>query len=111
MRAIPVFLLLSVVVACATTSPASGPPPSVQACLDVLSALASAYDRCGTNYDQAYTQQLQAIANGDCNNIVGVRDADALDTTCIPSLRTIACTELVSGNLDPTCQLQLQRAQ
>lgn len=102
-------VLLFVIAACSPSSSTAGPSIPVQACLDVMSALASAYDRCGTSYDEAYAQQLSAIAAGSCNNIVGVRDIEALDETCIPSLRTVGCADLQAGNLDPSCQLQLQR--
>jgi hypothetical protein len=71
---------------CTNSPSSSGPSAPVQACLDVLSALASAQDRCGTPYDQ-----------------------ESLDKTCIPSLRTISCGDLAAGNLDPSCQLQLER--
>lgn len=85
--------------------------PSAQetACLDSADAFAKAAARCGLDYAEERDGFIRAAANGDCANIVMVRDEKALRNTCIPSLSTISCDDLLAINLDPTCRSQLLR--
>lgn len=86
----------------------SGASP-LQACLDMVEALAKAAERCGQPYQQSYDEAVQAIANGDCKNIIQVRDEASLRSTCIPSLAQVTCSQLQTGMLDASCKSQLFR--
>jgi hypothetical protein len=102
------FALLAaaaVVAACGSSS--SGSSSSAQACMDVATAVAKAAQRCGADYHTSYNQFVQSAANGNCSNVVQVRDSNALYQTCIPSFMTISCTDLMAGNIDATCRAQL----
>lgn len=82
------------------------PSAAERACLDVADAIGKAAQRCGqdyqTNYD-AFEGQL-----GGCDNAAGVRDEAALRTTCLPSLATVACPDLMAGMIDESCRAQIQ---
>jgi len=81
------------------------------ACLDTCEAIARASERCGLEYKRSYDAILKAVANGDCKNVLTVRDELSLRQTCLPSLSTEVCTKVVAGDHDPSCSRQLQRAQ
>jgi hypothetical protein len=85
---------------------ASGPQ---QACLDTAKAVATAAQRCGQDYTANYNAFISSVAQGDCANIVQVRDETSLRGTCIPSFSTISCADLTAtpAKLDPTCSAQL----
>jgi hypothetical protein len=91
-----------------STGTASGNGPE-KACLDTCEAFARASERCGADYKQSYDAILKSIANGDCKNVVSVRDEASLRGTCIPAVQTITCPDLTNGKLDPSCDKQLQR--
>jgi hypothetical protein len=76
--------------------------------MDLATAVARAAARCGQSYTANYTAFVQAAANGDCSNILQVRDSASLYRTCIPSFNTISCSDLSAGNIDPTCRAQLE---
>ena len=87
---------------------AGATPPA--ACLDLADAVAQAAVRCGEGtYEQNFSSFVAAAAQGDCNNIVAVKDMSSLYSECIPSIQTLACADLSTGNLDPSCQSQLTR--
>jgi hypothetical protein len=94
--------------ACSTTNSGNVSGPQ-QACMDTADAVAKAAQRCGQDYQQNYDAFVRTAANGDCANIVQVRDEGALRGTCIPSLSTVACPDLLSANIDATCKGQLLR--
>ena len=93
-------------------SAGAGAGAGAQACKDVADAVAKAAVRCNLGtYQQNFDGFVQAGANGDCNNIVQVRDENALYDTCIPAIETMTCADLQSANLDPSCRQQLLRLQ
>jgi hypothetical protein len=81
---------------------------SAKACRDVAAALANAAVRCGGPYQDNYDAFVSTAANGNCDNIVAVRDSSSLYGTCIPSLDTISCSDLQTGNVDASCKSQLE---
>lgn len=113
-------LVVSVLaLACSSTSsgtsgtnstPQSG---AAKACVDTADAVAKAAVRCSNGnqaaYQPNYDQFVKDAANGDCNNIVSVRDETALRNTCLPSFATVQCADLQAGNIDATCKAQLVR--
>jgi hypothetical protein len=80
-----------------------------QACLDTADAVAGAAERCGGDYQANYDAFIDGAAEGDCSNIVEVRDAGELYDECFPSLEAIACEDLLAGDLDASCREQLLR--
>jgi hypothetical protein len=96
--------------ACSSQSTGEGNASTPEkACLDTCEAFARASERCGADYKSSYDAILKSIANGDCKNVVSVRDEAALRSTCIPAVQSIACADLTNGKLDPSCTKQLQR--
>lgn len=85
--------------------PAKAP---VQACLDLADAVAKAAQRCGQDYQANYTAFVQNAANGNCTNIVAVRDEASLRAVCLPKFATITCADLLAGKIDASCVGQLQ---
>lgn len=81
-----------------------------RACLDTVTALAKAGERCGLEYRRVYDQQLTAIAGGDCKNVTGIRDERALREECLPSLASEPCESVIAGEHDESCSTQLKRA-
>ena len=115
----PSSLLLAVIVACGLAmacsstktgsgggAPATGPE---KACLDTVEGIARAAERCGQNYQANYDAGLKGAAGGDCKKIIGIRDEAALRQTCLPSLQTVPCPDLLAGKIDASCGKQLQR--
>lgn len=92
-----------------------GAPPTAQACLDLVDALARAQVRCGgdagADYDSAFKAVLGQIAGGDCNEVTSIRDEPSLCASCVPSLATIACADIRDNRLPGSCNLQLERTQ
>jgi hypothetical protein len=85
-----------------------GVSDSVQACRDLADVVARAVLRCASgSYQATYDAFVDAAANGDCENIIALRDRATLYDECIPSLDVIACTDLTAGNLDASCKGQL----
>lgn len=108
LRALPVVLLLAA--GCSswdTGAPDTSGPE--RACLDTVTALAKAAERCGEELPRVYDQQLASIAGGDCKNVTSVRDEASLRAECIPSLTTSSCSNILAGNHDPSCAAQLVR--
>jgi hypothetical protein len=113
------FVVSALTIACSSSSsgtsgtgstPQSGP---AKACVDTADAVAKAAVRCSNGsqaaYQPNYDQFIKDAANGDCNNIVSVRDENALRNTCIPSFATVPCADLQAGNIDGSCKAQLVR--
>ena len=82
-----------------------------QACMDTADALADAAQRCGLDYQVNYDAFVDAVASGNCGNIIAVRDESSLRGVCIPTLRNLSCDDLNSSTLalPPECMQQLQR--
>lgn len=80
-----------------------------RACLDTVTALATAAARCGEEYQRVYDQQLQAIAGGDCKTVTSIRDESSLRNDCLPTLKTAACPDILAGTYPSTCAGQLER--
>lgn len=93
-----VLTLLLTTLACSSKSAAE------QACFDTGEAVAKAAERCGQSYDANYDEFTK-----DCDRTERVRDEDALRTQCLPWFETVDCNTLLGGNLDPSCEGQLQR--
>jgi hypothetical protein len=75
------------------------------ACNDMCVADAGGPVPC--TYQNEHDSFIINAANGDCKNIVKIRDEAGLRNTCLPSLQNISCADLKSANLDPTCKQQL----
>lgn len=86
----------------------SGP---AQACHDMAHAIASSGEHCGYDYQANYNTFIGAAANGDCDNIVQIRDSEALYQVCIPYLENLTCAQVEDPNLSlpPECHSQLLR--
>jgi hypothetical protein len=108
---LPVIVAVALA-ACGDDDKRSSQSTGAQACKDVADAVANAAVRCNLGtYQQNFDGFVQAAANGNCNNIVQVRDEKALYDTCIPAIETMNCTDLQSANLDASCRSQLLRQQ
>jgi hypothetical protein len=74
----------------------------------VAGAFAQAAVRCGFGtYEESFQGFVDAAASGDCHTIIELRDEDSLYATCLPWWKTAACSDVETGNLDPTCVDQL----
>ena len=78
-----------------------------KACEDVSEAIANAAERCQPGAGAATRAEFERQLGG-CDEIDQIRDEESLYSTCIPSLETIECSALTSGNLDASCMDQLQ---
>jgi hypothetical protein len=86
----------------------SGPE---EACLDTADAIAGSAQRCGFDYQANFDAFVDAVANGDCANILAVRDSGLLYGSCIPVLKGLSCEEVNDPNLmlPDACNGQLLR--
>jgi hypothetical protein len=100
------FLALSLA---SVSTACSGTEPPEQACLDTADAVGKAAQRCGLDYQKNYDAFVQTAAGGDCENVVRVRDENALRSTCFTSLQSVSCEDLKAAKLDASCQAQLAR--
>ena len=82
---------------------------SAQACLDMANAVAVAAERaCGQDYQTNYDGFVQSAANGNCQNIIQVRDESSLRSECMPWLAAATCAELSDPAAFPAaCKDQL----
>jgi hypothetical protein len=81
-----------------------------EACRDLAATLAQrASTECGEDYDTVYDEFVRTAADGDCSNIVAIRDRDELYDECIPQLESAECPDLEAGELPPSCSAQLIR--
>lgn len=80
----------------------------VGACEDMAAAVADASVRCeDSDRNAAYESYIELAVSGSCNNVVAVRDNDALHNDCIPGLSTIECRAFQQGDLESACMDQL----
>jgi len=71
-------------------------------------AVAKAAERCNLgSYQENHDAFISTAAQGDCNNIVSLRDEPSLYDKFMPSFSTMSCADLQTGTLDPTCSKQL----
>jgi hypothetical protein len=82
-----------------------------QACLDTADALAGSAQRCGYDYKANFDAFVNSAAQGDCRNIIAVRDKSSLYAECIPYMQGLTCEQVSSGNLNlpASCVDQLLR--
>jgi len=92
-----------------SSSSGGGTPLTIKACEDAADAVAKAAQRCGQDYQASYDGFVQGAAGGSCSNVVSIRDETALRQTCLPSLSTVSCEDLMAVKLDASCKAQLQR--
>jgi len=82
-------------------------PSAQQACEDDITAMADAMDRCGIGVSfDSNRDALEAAFHG-CGSVTSVRDEDELYYQCIPSLSVVLCSNLEKGDLDSSCDQQL----
>jgi hypothetical protein len=81
----------------------------MKACEDTADAVAKAAQRCGQDYQANYKAFIQAGAGGNCSNVVSIRDETELRQSCLPSLATISCEDLLAAKISASCNAQLQR--
>ncbi len=96
----------------ATNPSCSYPPPDspAETCFDMADAIATAATRCGMDYQTNYDGFINAAANGDCGNILFVRDSAELYEDCIPWFCAATCEALQDPSQIPeACQDQLLR--
>jgi len=78
-----------------------------QACEDLADALVASAERCVIDPQGVRDHFLQSVANGDCDNIVELRDHDQFYDECIPFVQEIRCDRLLAGDYDSSCSQQL----
>lgn len=88
------------------TPPADGPE---KVCRTTIETFARAFERCGADYQSTYDSFLIHQADGDCKNVRSIRDEAALRATCLPSVMSAPCDDLLNGKTDATCAKQLVR--
>jgi hypothetical protein len=77
-----------------------------QACEDTADAIAKAAVRCNLGkYPEVFGQFVFDI--GGCENVVAVRDVDALYDDCLPTIEKLSCPELQGNALPESCKEQL----
>lgn len=86
-------------------------PLPEKACLDTADAIAGSAERCGFDYKANFDGFVDAVANGDCANIISIRDSKLLYGSCIPVLKGLSCEEVNDPNLmlPDSCNGQLLR--
>jgi hypothetical protein len=78
-----------------------------QACEEVADAVAAAAKRCGQDYQVNHDAFEKNLPGGSCSGIKHVRDINALKSTCIPSLASVSCSDLMAAKIDASCLGQL----
>lgn len=98
-------LALLVVVVCGCGN--DGPSPE-ESCRDVADRVGDLIERCGFGtYQEGYDIIIQSV-NGDCANVVEIRDSGELYDQCIPWIESVECSAVSSGaSLDSSCDDQL----
>jgi hypothetical protein len=76
-------------------------------CVDTANAVATAAQRCGELFADAFQDFVNAAAGGDCKNVKNIRDVNALYQSCIPWIQKATCNDLKAGNLPDSCLGQL----
>jgi hypothetical protein len=86
---------------------------AVEACRDMADTLAGLIRECSTvdAYRPAYDAFVQAAADGDCRNVVALRDEAALYQDCLPAIHSLGCYQLdpatIDDRLPDSCKGQL----
>jgi hypothetical protein len=107
-RSASALVAIALGVACSSTTTSTAVSGPTKACNDTADAVAKAAQRCGSDYQSNYNAFVNAV--GTCEKIVQIRDETSLRSTCLPSLSTISCTDLMAGNLDASCKGQLLKS-
>ncbi|MCA9614034.1 MAG: hypothetical protein KC586_14855 [Myxococcales bacterium] len=87
-----------------------GGDPVVQACRDVVDALADKAEACGGDreaYEAAFEQSLRDTYGVGCDGVDAVRDLDGLYGLCFPRLEGQSCGDFVAGDYPLACREQL----
>ena len=71
-------------------------PPDV--CDEFSGVFVSAFARCGADAAQVREAFLKSVG-GSCQDVIDIRDDDALETECIPWFDGIGCAVLASDDL------------
>lgn len=111
MRGLSLIFVMLLAAGCGGSSSQSSnsPPSPPQACEDTANAVAEYGQRCGQDYTTNYNAFVNSAANGDCNNIVAIRDEHQLYSDCIPTFKTLACPSATSTPAIPaSCSGQLE---
>ena len=105
---------LSVLLPCALIATAAcggddGPSDAEQACLDTADRFGDLCVRCGVDTYQACRDAIVQGVNGDCANVVQIRDIDELYMQCLPFFETVACSVVTTPGfmIDSSCNGQL----
>jgi hypothetical protein len=77
-----------------------------KACRDLADAFGDLCDRCDPGTYQTCYDLIVQVADGDCQNVVDIRDEDELYDDCIPFIESLQCDEDLS-RLDSSCEEQL----
>jgi len=85
---------------------------AVQACRDFGDSLGDWAVSCGGDYSETYDAFLEVV-NGDCENVLSVRDREELEGQCFPWIEGLDCVDYTDENfaLDSSCVGQLQGEQ
>jgi hypothetical protein len=85
-------------------------PSPAQVCEDAADAVAEVAPRCkGADPNEARKAFINAAARGSCTNVRAIRDIGSFYGSCLPSLRSLTCAELVEAEFDKECLGQLER--
>lgn len=109
MRGVTLIFVMMLAVGCGSSSNSNSMPNPPQACRDTADAVAKYGQRCGQDYVANYNAFVNSAANGDCNNIVAIRDEHQLYNECIPAFKTLACPSATgTPALPASCSGQLE---
>lgn len=83
-----------------------------QACDDLATHVADAYQRCGHSADEGRAVVVKGVVCGSCSNVVDVRDEASLRSGCFAAVDGASCAVLLDATT-PTpaaCHEQLTLA-
>lgn len=90
-----------------STSGDAGTTASSQECDDLATAYANAEVRCGQgDFAALKSSFIASVAGGDCRKAI-IREPVQLESTCVPSLSSISCDDLLNARVDPSCAQQI----
>ncbi len=80
-----------------------------QACRDVADAVAEAYARCqDRDRGEVRANFIDSAANGDCDNVIRVRERSELYDECLPFWQELECADFEEEiELPASCNGQL----
>lgn len=78
-------------------------PAAVNLCYRAAVEWATTAARCGRDFGEA---RRVFLTISDCDRVVGLRDAGAMSSMCLPFLRSIPCADFDAGRTDPSCSGQ-----